>query len=42
MSMMERAWNYGALYDAGMDAERLQLNIGKILWSSLCRLETTA
>jgi AcrR family transcriptional regulator len=39
MSMMERSWNYGALYGPGMDAERLHLNIGKILWSSLRRLE---
>jgi hypothetical protein len=39
---MERSWNYGALYGPGMDAERLHLNIGKILWSSLRRLETTS
>ncbi len=42
MSMMERSWNYGALYDDGMDAERLHQNIGKILWSSLRRLDTSA
>ena len=38
MSMMERSWNYGALYGSGMDAERLHRNIGKVLWSSLRRL----
>jgi AcrR family transcriptional regulator len=42
MSMMERSWNYSALYGPGMDAERLHLNIGKILWSSLRRLDTAA
>ncbi len=41
-SLLERSWSYGALYGAAMDAERLHVTIGQVIWSIVQQLGAVA